>query len=58
MREQWPNVSDATMRRWVKRARERAEISGWGDDGSAAPAGNPEVLPGLGLQQENDQEGG
>ncbi len=27
----WP-VSDATMRRWVKRARERAEACGWPDD--------------------------
>jgi hypothetical protein len=32
MREQWPDVSDATMRRWVKRARSRAEINGWKED--------------------------
>jgi hypothetical protein len=30
MLTQWqPEVSDATMRRWVKRARERAEINKW-----------------------------
>jgi hypothetical protein len=30
MRTQWPGgVSDATMRRWIKRARERAAINGW-----------------------------
>jgi hypothetical protein len=30
LRTQWPGaVSDATMRRWVKRARERAGVNGW-----------------------------
>jgi hypothetical protein len=29
MREQWPDVSDATMRRWIKRAHERARANGW-----------------------------
>jgi hypothetical protein len=32
MREQWPDVSDATMRRWIKRARERAAINGWKEE--------------------------
>jgi hypothetical protein len=33
MRTQWPvHVSDATMRRWIARARERADINGWRDD--------------------------
>jgi hypothetical protein len=35
MREQWPNVSDATMRRWVKRARERAETNNWEEEDHA-----------------------
>ena len=29
MLTQWPDVSDATMRRWVTRAQERAEVNGW-----------------------------
>jgi hypothetical protein len=30
MREEWPDeVSDATMRRWIKRAQERADINQW-----------------------------
>jgi hypothetical protein len=33
MRTQWTaEPSDATMRRWVARARERAEINGWKED--------------------------
>jgi hypothetical protein len=33
MLTQWqPEVSDATMRRWIKRARERAEVNGWKED--------------------------
>lgn len=33
MRTQWPrDVSDATMRRWTKRARERAEVRGWKEE--------------------------
>lgn len=33
MRAQWPaEPSDATMRRWIKRARERAEVNGWRED--------------------------
>jgi len=35
MRQQWPyNVSDATMRRWVKRARDFARVNGW-EEGSS-----------------------
>lgn len=34
MRARWPDaVSDATMRRWIMRARKRAEINGWRDEG-------------------------
>jgi hypothetical protein len=34
MRKHWPDdVSDATMRRWIKRAHERARINGWNKDG-------------------------
>jgi hypothetical protein len=34
MREQWPGgLSDASMRRWIKRAQERADVNGWtGED--------------------------
>lgn len=33
MRTQWPSdVSDATMRRWIKRAQERAEVNRWRDN--------------------------
>jgi hypothetical protein len=32
MLAQRPDVSDATMRRWVKRARERAKVNGWEED--------------------------
>jgi hypothetical protein len=33
MRTKWPeDVSDATMRRWIKRARERAASQGWKED--------------------------
>jgi hypothetical protein len=33
MCEQWPgHVSDATMRRWIRRAQERARVMGWEED--------------------------
>jgi hypothetical protein len=33
IRTQWPtDISDATMRRWIKRARERAAVNGWKEE--------------------------
>ena len=40
MRQRWrPEVSDPTMRRWIKKAHERAEVSGWSDGADPSSPG-------------------